>query len=193
MMNIHAEHFKKNLDRLLVDVKFEQVPFRRIQLERELKHFCESFNLINTLKPSSDDGFESQASILLDSYQVPLLVSKTELGNFRLISGILTYHKLCKIYAADDKSLVPCIVLPRRPNKETLRLMMLNDIIRPLLKQFVDVTGDTVTQSLTVWFTSEEQPSVFNSSQWQSLFPMIKTKTQLCEWLHISTKMVRLK
>jgi hypothetical protein len=88
---------------------------------------------------------------------------------------------------------VPAIVLPRRPNKDVLRLLMLNDIVRPLLKQFVNVTGDTVSQSLSTWFVSVEQPSVFNSPEWKSLFPTIKTKTQLCEWLHISTKTVRLK
>ncbi|MCU8072168.1 Uncharacterised protein [Shewanella putrefaciens] len=192
-MNIHAEHFKASLDRLLVDVKLEKVAFHQIQLDRELKIFCESFNLLSTLKPSSDDGFESSASILLDSYQVPLLVSKTEAGYYRLISGLLTFQKLCKIYTVNDKSLVPCLVLPRRPNKEILRLLILNDLVRPLLKQFVDVTGDTITQTLSTLFTSVANPSVFNSPQWQSLFPMIKTKTQLCEWLHISTKTVKLK
>jgi hypothetical protein len=192
-MNIHAEHFKKSLDRLLVDVKLKTVLFHNVQLERELKHFCESFNLLSTLKPSSDDSIESPAAILLDSYQAPMLVSKSDAGYYRLISGVLTYQKLCKIYAGDDQALVPCIVLPRRPSKDMLRLLMLNDIVRPLLKQFVNVTGDTITQSLSTWFTSDEEPSVFNSPQWQSLFPTIKTKTQLCEWLHISTKMVKLK
>lgn len=192
-MNIHAEHFKASLDRLLVDVKLEKVAFHQIQLDRELKFFCESFNLLSTLKPSSDDGFESSASILLDSYQAPLLVSKTEAGYYRLISGLLTFQKLCKIYTVNDKSLVPCLVLPRRPNKEILHLLILNDLVRPLLKQFVDVTGDTITQTLSTLFTSVANPSVFNSPQWQSLFPMIKTKTQLCEWLHISTKTVKLK
>jgi|TARA_R110002167_G_scaffold188380_1_gene390014 hypothetical protein len=192
-MNIHAEHFKKSLEKLLVDVKLETVEFNQVQLDRSLKDFCESFNLLSTLKPSSDDSNESPASILLDSYQAPMLVSKTEAGYYRLISGLLTYQKLCKIYAGDDKAFAPCIVLSRRPNKDILHLLMLNDIVRPLLKQFVDVTGDTITQSLSTWFTSNEQPSVFNSPQWQSLFPMIKTKTELCEWLHISTKTVKLK
>jgi hypothetical protein len=192
-MNIHAEHFKKALDKLLVDVKLETVEFNQVQLDRSLKDFCESFNLISTLKPSSDDSNESPASILLDSYQAPMLVSKTEAGYYRLISGLLTYQKLCKLHAGDDKCLVPAIVLSRRPNKDILHLLMLNDIVRPLLKQFVNVTGDTVSQSLSTWFVSVEQPSVFNSPEWQSLFPMIKTKTQLCEWLHISTKTVRLK
>ncbi|AZG73272.1 hypothetical protein [Shewanella livingstonensis] len=192
-MHIHAEHFKKVLDKLLVDVKLEMIGLHHVQLDRTLKDFCESYNLISTLKPSSDDSIESPASILLDSYQAPILVSKTQAGYYRLISGLLTYQKLCKLHTEDDKGLVPAIVLPRRPNKDVLRLLMLNDIVRPLLKQFVNVTGDTVTQSLSTWFVSVEQPSVFNSPEWQSLFPMIKTKTQLCEWLHISTKTVRLK
>ncbi|MEZ9368429.1 hypothetical protein AB4140_06325 [Shewanella sp. 10N.286.51.B2] len=192
-MNIHAANFEKNLDKLLVDVKLESVTFKSITLDRELKSFYESFNLISTLKPSSDDEFESPASILLDSYQAPLLVSQTQAGYYRLISGVLTYQKLCKLYAADESSLVPCLVLPRRPNKDTLRLLMLNDIVRPLLKQFVDVTGHTVTMSLSAWFITDEQPSVFKSPQWQSLFPKIRTKTELCEWLHISTKVVKLK
>lgn len=192
-MNAHAEHFNKSLEKLLVDVKLEMIAFNQLQLERSLKSFCESFNLLSTLKPSSDDNVESPASILLDSYQAPLLASKTEAGYYRVISGLLTYQKLCKIYAGDAKALVPCIVLPRRPNKDILHLLMLNDIVRPLLKQFVNVTGDSITQSLSAWFVTDEHPSIFNSPQWQSLFPMIKTKKQLCEWLHVSTKTVRLK
>jgi hypothetical protein len=42
------EHFKKGLNSLLVDVKLESVTFNQVQLDRELKDFCESFNLIST-------------------------------------------------------------------------------------------------------------------------------------------------
>jgi hypothetical protein len=93
-MNIHAEHFKKGLDKLLVDVKLEMVGLHHVQLDRTLKDFCESYNLIGILKTSSDDSIESPASILLDSYQAPILVSKTQAGYYRLISGLLTYQKL---------------------------------------------------------------------------------------------------
>ncbi|SUI72183.1 hypothetical protein [Shewanella morhuae] len=82
-----------------------------------------------------------------------------------MISGLLTYQKLCKLHTEDDEGLVPAIVLPRRPVKDVLRLLMLNDIVRPLLKQFVNVTGDTVTQLLSTLFVSVEQPSVLKNAE----------------------------
>jgi hypothetical protein len=65
--------------------------------------------------------------------------------------------------------------------------------VRPLLKEFVGISADTINHTLSYLFTSVDQPSVFLSPQWQSLFPSIKTKTELCKWLHISTKSVKLK
>jgi hypothetical protein len=61
-LEVIDEHFKMSLDRLLVDVKLETVSFNHIELDRELKHFCQSHNLLRTLKPSSD-SFESSALI----------------------------------------------------------------------------------------------------------------------------------
>jgi hypothetical protein len=40
------EHFKMSLDRLLVDVKLETVSLNHIELDRELKHFCQSYNCL---------------------------------------------------------------------------------------------------------------------------------------------------
>ncbi|MGL4473503.1 MAG: hypothetical protein ACRCT7_03445, partial [Shewanella sp.] len=164
-----------------------------IALETGVKKLHESFNLLKSLKPSTDKCYESQASILLDAYQAPLLVSAHTKEHYRLASGLLTYQKLLTLNTRDKPLTVPCMVLPNRPTKETLRLVLLNDIARPLLKQFVDVTGNTVTESLKTMFAPDNDSSVFKSNEWQSLFPMIRTKTELCDWLHVSYKMVTLK
>ena len=193
-MHNNEKLFKKKFEKVIVDVELNRIDLKLIKLDRELETFCKNFNLLSSLKPSSDDGYESETSILLDSYQVPMLVCKTQAGYYRLVSGFFTYQKLCKLFIGrDEKNTVPCLVLPKRPSQDLLRLIMLNDVVRPLLKQFVDVNGTTVTESLTAWFTNDDQPSVFNSVEWQSLFPLIKTKTELCAWLHISTKTVKLK
>lgn len=193
-MNEHAELIQREMAKLLADVKFERVAFHRVTLDKSVQLFVENFNLFSTLKPSSDDASEPSATIMLDAYQAPILVCKTATGHYRLVSGLLTFHKLCKMkFGLKDDAMIPCFVLPRRPKSLVLRILLLNDVVRPLLKQFVDVNGSTVTESLHAWFTNDEQPSVFQSPEWQIIFPEIRSKTELCKWLHISTKTVKLR
>ncbi|KEK28123.1 hypothetical protein SXM_2180 [Shewanella xiamenensis] len=193
-MNYQVEIIRRELEKLLDGVQLVIVNLKFISLDKDVEEFAKSFNLISSLKPSSDDSFESPVTTLLDAYQSPFLVCKTEAGHFRVLSGLLTYQKLCKAkYAKNVDTNVPCLVLSRRPKAQLRRLILMNDVVRPLLKEFVDIRADTINHVLSHLFTSIEQPSVFRSPEWQTLFPSIRTKTELCQWLHISTKSVKLK
>ncbi|SUI56551.1 hypothetical protein [Shewanella baltica] len=193
-MNHQVETIRRELEKLLEGVQLERVDLKLTTLDKDVEEFAKSFNLISSLKPCSDDSFESPATILLDAYQSPFLVYKTEAGHYRVLSGLLTFQKLCKAkYAKNVDSSVPCLILSRRPKAQLRRLILMNDVVRPLLKEFVDISADTINYTLPHLFTSVDQQSVFFSPEWQSLFPSIKTKTELCRWLHISTKSVKLK
>ena len=193
-MDHFSQDLHKNLKALLVDVQLVQVEVSLISIDKTVQQFVEKFNLMGVLKPCSDDAYDDMSTLLLDAYQSPLLVYETSSNQYRLCSGLLTYQKFCKARSSDlNIQYFPCLVLPKRPKPALQKLILLNDFVRPLLKQFVNVSGSSVTQYLTACFMNETQPSVFRSTEWQALFPMIRTKTQLCEWLNISTKALTLK
>lgn len=68
VMHNNEKLFKKKFEKVIVDVELNRIDLKLIKLDRELETFCKNFNLLSSLKPSSDDGYESETSILLDSY-----------------------------------------------------------------------------------------------------------------------------
>ena len=82
---------------------------------------------------------------------------------------------------------VPIFVLDKPPKPDIRELFLLNELSRNLLKQqFID-SSTQIADFLYAWFDCKSG-SLFDNPKWQILFPTLKTKTDLCRWLQISSK-----
>ena len=131
----------------------------------------------------------SQASVLLDAVQQPLLgYRKTNDSNVQISSGIFTFQQLMRLPTPEKMLLqVPIFVLDKPPKPDIRELFLLNELSRNLLKQqFID-SSTQIADFLYAWFDCKSG-SLFDNPKWQILFPTLKTKTDLCRWLQISSK-----
>ena len=131
----------------------------------------------------------SHASVLLDAVQQPLLgYRKTNDYTVQVISGVFTYQRLMRLPTPEKLALkIPIFVLHKPPKPEIRELILLNELSRNLLKQqFID-SPTQIADFLYAWFDCKSG-SLFDNPKWQILFPTLKTKTDLCRWLQISSK-----
>ena len=131
----------------------------------------------------------SHASVLLDAVQQPLLgYRKTNDYTVQVISGVFTYQRLMRLPTPEKLALkIPIFVLHKPPKPEIRELILLNELSRNLLKQqFID-SSTQIADFLYAWFDCKSG-SLFDNPKWQILFPTLKTKTDLCRWLQISSK-----
>ena len=136
------------------------------------------------------DSKEDKGLVLLDAIQQPLIGYKRN-GNeqIKVLSGIFTYHRIQK-YISVDKTLtsVPVFLLHKPPTSEIRELLLLNELTRNLLKQCFLGSSSQLADHLYAWFGCQETQSLFEHEFWSQLFPSIKTKHDLCDWLGISSK-----
>ena len=131
----------------------------------------------------------SHASVMLDAVQQPLLgYRKTNDYTVQVISGVFTYQRLMRLPTPEKLALkIPIFVLHKPPKPEIRELSLLNELSRNLLKQqFID-SSTQIADFLYAWFDCKSG-SLFDNPKWQILFPTLKTKTDLCRWLQISSK-----
>ena len=131
----------------------------------------------------------SHASVMLDAVQQPLLgYRKTNDYTVQVISGVFTYQRLMRLPTPEKLALkIPIFVLHKPPKPEIRELILLNELSRNLLKQqFID-SPTQIADFLYAWFDCKSG-SLFDNPKWQILFPTLKTKTDLCRWLQISSK-----
>ena len=136
------------------------------------------------------DSMGDKGLVLLDAIQQPLIGYKRN-GNeqIKVLSGIFTYHRIQK-YISADKSLtsVPVFLLHKPPTSEIRQLLLFNELTRNLLKQCFLGSSSQLADHLYAWFGCQETQSLFEHEFWSQLFPSIKTKHDLCDWLEISSK-----
>lgn len=189
MIDENVEGKLKKIDELLDRSTFEYIVAENITLEKTIDNLISNINLFSFLKPSSNDSFDTITTWKLDAYQAPIIGYKTDNEKLKLVSGLFTFHKVCRLQDQSNQ-LVPCLILPNRLTPDLRRLIFLNDIVRLLFKQYFNASGPLISELLIGLFKGE-QP-VIDSTEWRTLFPAIKTKTELCKWLKISTKVIKL-
>lgn len=184
---IKKAYSKINL--LLGTAKLCNVDVCSFTLDRTISTIILETNIVSFLKSSHDDNFDDLDSFYLDAYQAPLICYEID-GQYYVVSGLFTYTKLQRTKILEEKIFVPCLVISSRPKPSERKLIFLNDVLRIMLKQYFNVSGTSISTLLKSLFS--EETNVFKTEAWQMLFPKIKTKTELCAWLKISTKVVKL-
>ena len=136
------------------------------------------------------DSKEDKGLVLLDAIQQPLIGYKRNGSEqVKVVSGIFTYHRIQKFVSA-NKTLtsVPVFLLHKPPTGDIRELLLLNEMTRNLLKQCFLGSSSQLADHLYAWFGCLDNQSLFDHELWSQLFPSIKTKLELCEWLGISSK-----
>ncbi len=128
--------------------------------------------------------------VLLDAIQQPLIGYKRNGSEqVKVISGIFTYHRIQKFVSANNTlTSVPVFLLHKPPIGKIRELLLLNEMTRNLLKQCFLGSSSQLADHLYAWFGCLDNQSLFENELWLQLFPSIKTKPDLCEWLGISSK-----
>ncbi|WP_209326941.1 hypothetical protein [Pseudoalteromonas sp. PA2MD11] len=177
------------INSIFCTARFEQVALDNVLLDRTIKKIISEVNLVSFLKGNNDDSFDELESLLIDAYQAPILCYEID-GKYFAFSGVFTYMKSQRLRVSNVNATIPCLIVSSRPKPEQRKLIFLNDVLRIMLKQYFNVSGDSISKLLNCLFLSEE--NIFKTEHWQMLFPKIKTKTEFCKWLKISNKVIKL-
>ncbi|WP_152536775.1 hypothetical protein [Tolumonas lignilytica] len=135
------------------------------------------------------DSKDNKGFVLLDAIQQPLIGYKRNGSEqVKVISGIFTYHRIQKFVSANNTlTSVPVFLLHKAPIGEIRELLLLNEMTRNLLKQCFLGSSSQLADHLYAWFGCLDN-DLFENELWLQLFPSIKTKSDLCNWLAISSK-----
>ena len=136
------------------------------------------------------DSKQDYGLILLDAIQQPIIgYKKNGDERIKVLSGIFTYHRILQ-HISSEKMLtaVPVFILDKPPTREIRELLLLNELTRNLLKQCFLGSSSQLADHLYAWFDCPVHESLFQHEHWQQIFPSIKTKQELCDWLGISSK-----
>ena len=182
--------FEKFCAELMSKGTFEICPVGDLVLDRVAAAMLDRAVFVAGLRGGGDSvPSVSQASVLLDAVQQPLLgYRKTNDSNVQIISGIFTFQQLMRLSTSEKLALrIPIFILHKPPKPEIRELILLNELSRNLLKQqFID-SPTQIADFLYSWFDCRSG-SLFDNPKWRILFPTLKTKTDLCRWLQISSK-----
>ena len=152
------------------------------------------------------DAQQDYGLILVDAIQQPIMgYRKNGDDKIKVLSGIFTYHRILQYISvlssqskanptkaidalSRDTLTIPVFVLEKPPTREIRELLLLNELTRNLLKQCFLNSSSQLAEHLYAWFGCQETQSLFEHEFWSQLFPSIKTKHDLCDWLGISSK-----
>jgi hypothetical protein len=178
--------FEKYISEINDQGQYRIIDTGEIKLAPNIRLFFENANLPKSLLPSNTNETDHQSLLNLDAIQSPLLVYQGKGGQYYLISGIFTYHKMLRS-TKTEKICLPAFVLNKPPTAAIRKLIILNELTRSLLKQcFVNNSPD-IAAFLSGWFDTSDH-NIFATDEWKALFPKIKNKAQFCRWLGLSSK-----
>lgn len=168
------------------DLKLELVEVEAIKIDGVVSEILKTFNYQQFFNPQIDDDFYSGNCFYIDLIQAPIVTYKDG-SKYLVVSGLLTYQKLCALKGGGVKQAY-CLVLEVKPSPLVRKLFILNEISKSILRLSLNETKTSLFEKLCYLFLDEESNTIFESSLWQALYPQIKNKKQLCNWLNISNK-----
>lgn len=190
-MRPNTDVFARYCDNLLEHGRFEIVPFSSLKLDRMCKSVLERAAVTSALKgkPLTVDAADHGAA-LLDSIQMPMMVYRgSGSEQVTIVCGVFTYHRLIQQQATARTVLsVPVFLLNKPPAPDIRELLLLHELTRNLLRNCFINSSAKIADYLYAWFDCRAEESLFAMEKWQRLFPSIKTKSDLCHWLELSSK-----
>tara|TARA_R110002167_G_scaffold91458_1_gene246075 strand:- start:141008 stop:141589 length:582 start_codon:yes stop_codon:yes gene_type:complete len=184
--DIKLSPFEKYIAKINDNGQYSIIDTTHLKIDPFIKNILNLANLPASLQPSNSNETDHQSLLNLDAIQSPLLVYLGKGGQYYLISGIFTYHKMLRS-TKTEKIHLPAFVLNKPPAPPIRKLIMLNELTRSLLKQFFVNNSPDIAAFMSGWFDTSDH-NIFATDEWKALFPKIKNKTQFCRWLGLSSK-----
>ncbi len=180
--------------KIMEGVEFVEIPISEILLDDEAQKIILDTNPIAGLRTQADFSKTNPKLINIMLLQSPMICFKYG-KKYRLIGGFFTYCKLSTLShennSTDNK--VRVTVIQKKPSAQNRRLFFLQDLTRALLTEGFINESVQIKSYLEAWFNKDPQRrSIYQSSEWQTLFPKLKTMEAVANWLHISKKMLSL-
>ncbi|HDN9017369.1 TPA: hypothetical protein P2I01_004294 [Aeromonas salmonicida] len=171
--------------------QFEQVPLSVLRLDRVCQRVSDRASIVSGLrgKPLHYAAGDHGAAIL-DSIQMPIMAYRSKGSeHVTIVSGVFTYHRLLQQQATSRPvELIPVFMLKKPPRPDIRELLILHELTRSLLKHCFTHSSAKIADYLYAWFDCSNETSLFATDKWLQLFPQLTTKTDLCNWLELSSK-----
>lgn len=168
------------------DLKLELVEVEAIKIDGAVSEILKTFNYQQFFNPKIDDDFYSENCFYIDLIQAPIITYKDG-SKYLVVSGLLTYQKLCALKGGDFTE-VKCLVIDKKPALHERKLLILNEISKTVLRLSLNEKTTNLFEKLSFLFLDHGSDTIFESASWQALYPQIKNKKQLCNWLNITNK-----
>jgi hypothetical protein len=182
--------FLKFSSRILDGIEFVEIPLGKIKLDDEAQKVVKVANPVAGLRARADFSQMNPRLINILLLQSPMICFSYR-SNYKLIGGFFTYCKLCTIphEALSADYIVRVTVIKKKPSAMNRRLFFLQDLTRALLTEGFTNESAQIKTYLESWFYKEpHRRSIYQSREWQTLFPKLKTMEDFANWLHISKK-----
>jgi hypothetical protein len=184
--------FEKFSSKIFDGVEFVEVPLGKIILDDEAQKIIEAANPVAGLRAQADFSQINPKLINILLLQSPIVCFVSR-NKYKLISGFFSYCKL-RTLSHDDISpdyVVRVTIIQKKPLPNNRRLFFLQDLARALPTEGFTNESVQIKTYLEAWFYKEpHRRSIYQSSEWQTLFPKQKTMEDVAKWLHISKKML---
>jgi hypothetical protein len=149
---------------------------------------CNPVSALRNTNVSEGDGANL---FTLTSLQSPMIGYRFR-NHYRVLAGFLTLNKLKK--AISQKQLqenfeVPFVLLNKKPSAHIRKHIIQFDLTNSLLDKCFTSDTKKIAVCLKTWFKKDEgRRSIYQSSEWQALYPNLTTSKKLADYLCISTK-----
>lgn len=189
-MQMKPGEFTKYCEKLLEAGRFESVPLHALHLDRVCERVLDRASIVSGVRGKPlQVGSGDRGSAILDSIQSPIMGYRSKDIDVAIVSGVFTYHRLLQQQATTRPvESMPVFLLDKPPKPDIRELLVLHELTRSLLRQCFTHSSAKIADYLYAWFDCSHDTSLFATDKWQILFPQLKTKTDLCTWLELSSK-----
>ncbi len=172
-------------------LKLSHYSLNKVQLDDELAAIVRAANPIAATKTTSMlfEGAEDNLDLL--AFQSPMLCYFRQ-RQLYLLSGFYTFTKLLS-FAVNSKEetsrLYPLFVMEGHLSRATRRHIILHALTQSLLNEAFVTNATAIGEFLNAWFEKDNgAKSIYQSTEWQAIYPTLTTKEKVSDWLHISKK-----
>ncbi|QDF75254.1 MULTISPECIES: hypothetical protein [Shewanella] len=172
-------------------ISFTEVSLDRIFFDDELEALINNANPFSSVKAVSEKN-------LLNTYPFTYLCYQSAMIGYqfrkrvKIVSGCFTAKTLFTAQAMQqlpEDFQVPIFILNKKPTQMIRRQMAQFDLTNNLINKCFVNDSRKIGQYLRAWFSKQAgKKSIYQSEEWQALYPELDTSKKLAEFLSISKK-----
>lgn len=177
--------------KLKSQMSLTQVSLDSIFFDDELEVLIGNANPFSSVKAVSEKK-------LLNAYPFTYLCYQSTMIGYRfrkrikLVSGCFTAKTLFTaqaVHQLPDDFMAPMFVLNKKPPQVVRRQMAQFDLTNNLINKCFVSDSRKIGQYLRAWFSQQPgKKSIYQSEEWQALYPEINTSQKLADFMSISKK-----